>query len=85
MGPAFVANSFLVTEKDPDTGVTYQLHLYPDMFNAELRDEKKEMWFYYVPDSPRLAVNDQGDWMFHFLKYSGIVDETTHVDGRNDV
>lgn len=78
-GPAFVANAFQVVEVDEATAIHYHLQLYPDMFNAELRDEKKEMWFYYIPDSPRLARDDQGNWMFSFIKYSGVVDESSNV------
>jgi hypothetical protein len=79
VGPAFVANGFVVDEVDEQTGVQYHLTLYPDMFNASLREERKEMWFYYIPDSPRLARNDQGNWMFHFSKFFGIADESTFI------
>jgi hypothetical protein len=62
----------LVVQQDDD-GKTYQLNIFADIFNEQLRRDGKPLQFYYLPDEPRLARNDNGDYMFHFTKFAGVL------------
>ena len=68
IGPYYGPNRMLLVQADKD-GVTYQLNIFADLFNAELRNAGKPLQFYYLPDEPRIAKNDSGDYMFHFTKF----------------
>lgn len=72
LGPYYGPNKMLVVQQGED-GNTYQLQIFPDVFNEELRRAGKAMQFYYMPDSPRMAKNDHGDYMFHFTKFAGVL------------
>ncbi len=54
IGPYYGPNKLLVVQDDED-GNTYQLNIFPDLFNDELRKAGKPLAFYYLPDSPRMA------------------------------
>lgn len=72
LGPYYGPNRMLIVQKDKD-GTTYQLNIFPDLFNEELRKAGKPLQFYYLPDEPRMAKNDAGDYMFHFTKFAGVL------------
>ncbi len=72
IGPYYGPNRILVVQKDDD-GNTYQLNIFADLFNEQLRKDGKPLQFYYLPDSPRMAKNDNGDYMFHFTKFEGVL------------
>ena len=72
LGPYYGPNRMLLVQQDED-GKTYQLNIFPDLFNEELRKEGKPLQFYYLPDEPRMAKADNGDYMFHFTKFAGVL------------
>jgi hypothetical protein len=72
IGPYYGPNKLLIVQDDED-GNTYQLNIFPDLFNDELRQAGKPMAFYYLPDSPRMARYENGDYMFHFTKFAGVL------------
>ncbi len=72
IGPYYGPNKLLVVQDDED-GNTYQLNIFPDLFNEELRKAGKPLAFYYLPDSPRMARFENGDYMFHFTKFAGVL------------
>jgi len=72
IGPYFTANRLLIVKTDED-GNTYQLNIFPDLFNEQLQAAGKPLQFYYLPDSPRMARYDNGDYMFHFDKFEGVL------------
>lgn len=72
IGPYYGPNRILIVQDDED-GNTYQLQIFADLFNEQLRKDDKPLQFYYLPDSPRMAKNDNGDYMFHFTKFEGIL------------
>ena len=72
MGPYYGPNKLLITQDDED-GNTYQLNIFADLFNDELRKAGKPLAFYYLPDSPRMARYENGDYMFHFTKFAGVL------------
>jgi hypothetical protein len=72
IGPYYGPNKLLVVQDDED-GNTYQLNIFPDLFNDELRKAGKPLAFYYLPDSPRMARYENGDYMFHFTKFAGVL------------
>ena len=72
IGPYYGPNRMLVVQQDED-GKTYQLNIFPDLFNEQLRKDGKPLQFYYLPDEPRMAKNDNGDYMFHFTRFAGVL------------
>jgi hypothetical protein len=72
IGPYYGPNKLLITQDDED-GTTYALNIFPDLFNEELRNAGKPLAFYYLPDSPRMARYENGDYMFHFTKFAGVL------------
>jgi hypothetical protein len=72
IGPYYGPNKLLIVQDDED-GNTYQLNIFPDLFNEELRKAGKPLAFYYLPDSPRMARYENGDYMFHFTKFAGVL------------
>ena len=72
IGPYYGPNKLLIVQDDED-GNTYQLNIFPDLFNDELRTAGKPLAFYYLPDSPRMARYENGDYMFHFTKFAGVL------------
>jgi hypothetical protein len=72
MGPYYGSNRLLIAQNDED-GNTYQLNILGDLFNDELRKAGKPLAFYYLPDSPRMARYENGDYMFHFTKFAGVL------------
>jgi len=72
IGPYYGPNRILIVQNDED-GNTYQLNIFADLFNEQLRKDGKPLQFYYLPDSPRMAKNDNGDYMFHFTKFEGVL------------
>ena len=72
IGPYYGPNRMLVVQADED-GTSYQLNIFPDLFNEELRKEGKPLQFYYMPDAPRMAKDENGDYMFHFTKFAGVL------------
>lgn len=72
IGPYYGPNRLLVVPRDED-GTAYQLNIFPDLFNEQLRQAGKPLKFYYLPDAPRMAKNESGDYMFHFTRFSGVL------------
>jgi len=72
IGPYYGPNKLLVVQNDEE-GNTYQLNIFPDLFNEDLRKAGKPLAFYYLPDSPRMAKYENGDYMFHFTKFAGVL------------
>ena len=72
IGPYYGPNKLLIVQNDED-GNAYQLNIFPDLFNDELRKAGKPLAFYYLPDSPRMARYENGDCMFHFTKFAGVL------------
>jgi hypothetical protein len=72
IGPYYGPNKLLIVQDDEE-GNTYQLNIFPDLFNEELRKAGKPLAFYYLPDSPRMARFENGDYMFHFTKFAGVL------------
>jgi hypothetical protein len=72
IGAYYGANRMLIVQND-DEGNTYQLNIFPDLFNEELRNAGRPLQFYYLPDSPRMAKYENGDYMFHFTKFAGVL------------
>src|SRR5260221_817279 len=72
IGPYYGPNKLLIVQDDED-GNTYQLNIFPDLMNEELRKAGKPLAFYYLPDSPRMARYENGDYMFHFTKFAGVL------------
>jgi len=78
LGPVWEPNFMLVThQKD---GQSYQLQIYPDYFNNELRDAGKPMHFYYKPDAPRMAQYADGTYKFSFIKFEGVLTADDSID-----
>jgi hypothetical protein len=78
LGPVWGPNQMMVVqEKD---GESYQLNIYPDYFNEQLRAAGKPMYFYYQPDKPRLAKNDDGTYKFSFVKFEGVLNADDNID-----
>ncbi len=76
-GPLWGPNSIMVGYDDAGTGHTLQI--FPDICNDDLRAAGKSMHFYIMPNSVRMAKNDQGKWMFHFTKFSGILTQDSNI------
>jgi hypothetical protein len=72
IGPYYGPNKLLIVQNDEE-GNAYQLNIFPDLFNDELRKAGKPLAFYYLPDSPRMARYENGDCMFHFTKFAGVL------------
>jgi hypothetical protein len=72
IGPYYGSNRMLIVQTDQD-GITYQLNIFADLFNEDLRKAGQPLHFYYLPDEPRMAKNDAGDYMFHFTKFAGVL------------
>jgi hypothetical protein len=72
IGPYYGPNKLLIVQNDEE-GNAYQLNIFPDLFNDELRKAGKPLAFYYLPDSPRMARYENGDSMFHFTKFAGVL------------
>ena len=61
----------LVVQADKD-GTTYQLNIFADLFNEELRKDGKPLQFYYLPDSLAWPKRN-GDYNVHFTKFAGVL------------
>ena len=72
IGPYYGPNKLLIVQNDEE-GNAYQLNIFPDLFNDELRKAGKPLAVYYLPDSPRMARYENGDCMFHFTKFAGVL------------
>jgi hypothetical protein len=72
IGPYYGANRMLIVQQGQD-GNTYQLNIFPDLFNDQLRKDAKPLQFYYLPDEPRMARSENGDYMFHFTRFAGVL------------
>jgi hypothetical protein len=72
-GPNFVMVGY------DDNGVGHTLQIFPDICNDELRNAGKPMYFYIMPNSVRMAKNDQGKSMFHFTKFAGILTQDSNI------
>ncbi|WP_454802129.1 hypothetical protein [Mucilaginibacter phyllosphaerae] len=72
IGPYYGANRMLVVKNDEE-GNTYQLNIFPDLFNEQLRAAGRPLQFWYLPDSPRMARFENGNYMFHFTKFAGVL------------
>jgi hypothetical protein len=86
IGPFYGPNRILVVQKDDDD-TTYQLNIFADLFNEELRKDNKPLQFYYLPDAPRMAKNEKNDYMFQFTKFGGVLtsDSNIAVNGQTEV
>jgi hypothetical protein len=86
VGPVFTTSAELVVQRASD-GQTYQLQIFPDLFNADLRAAGKPMHFYFLPDAPRMVRDPDGRWHFHFTRFGGALDEgdTVGVAGHQEV
>lgn len=86
VGPVFTTSAELVVQRASD-GETYQLQIFPDLFNADLRAARKPMHFYFLPDAPRMVRDPDGRWHFHFTRFGGVLDEgdTVGVDGHQEL
>ena len=78
LGPVWMPNFMMVVQtKDTET---YQLQIYPDYFNNELRAAGKPMHFYYKPDAPRMAQNGNGSYKFSFIDFEGVLTADDNID-----
>jgi len=84
-GPMWGVNKVMVSQ-DFD-GMQHTLSIYPDIQNDNLRISGKPMHFYIMPESVRMAKNDQGQYMFHFTKFAGVLTEDSNiaVKGQEEV
>src|SRR4051794_18200961 len=78
LGPVWMPNFMMVTPAKE--GETYQLQIYPDYFNNELRDAGKPMHFYYKPDKPRMAQFEDKSYKFDFVKFEGVLNADDNID-----
>ena|ERR1039457_2991171 len=78
LGPVWGPNQMIVVQEK--NGETYQLNIFPDYFNAELRAAGKPMYFYYQPDAPRMAQNPDGTYKFSFIKFEGVLNADDNID-----
>lgn len=72
-GPNFVMVGY------DDNGVGHMLQIFPDICNDDLRAAGKPMYFYIMPESVRMARNDQGKSMFHFTKFAGVLSQDSNI------
>ena len=77
LGPVWGPNQMVVVQQKD--GETYQLNIFPDYFNEQLRAAGKPMYFYYQPDKPRLAQNPDGTYKFCFVKFEGVLNADDHI------
>src|SRR5262245_20789033 len=70
-GPLWGPNSIAVGIADNGTSSTVQI--FPDIRNDGLRGAGKPMHFYIMPNSVRIAKNDQRKYIFHFTKFAGVL------------
>eukprot|EP01132_Coremiostelium_polycephalum_P014324 gene14324-17410_t len=84
-GPLWGVNTVEVAYSD--NGETYTLQIYPDIVNDDLRNSGKPMHFYIMPNSVRMAKNDQGKYQFHFTKFAGVRTEDANIatQGQEEV
>lgn len=84
-GPLWGVNKVAVAQ-DFD-GMLHTLSIYPDIQNDNLRMSGKPMHFYIMPESVRMAKNDQNKYMFHFTKFAGVLTQDTNiaVKGQEEV
>lgn len=75
-GPFFMANSMLVTVQGDEL---YQLTIYPDIYNPELRAAGKATWYYYHPDRVTLASNQDNSKKLHFTKFAGVLTDDRNI------
>ncbi len=78
LGPVWGPNQMMVVQQKD--GETYQLNIFPDYFNEQLRAAGKPMYFYYQPDKPRLAQNADGTYKFSFVKFEGVLNADDNID-----
>ncbi|MEO7215516.1 hypothetical protein [Mucilaginibacter sp.] len=76
-GPLWGVNTVQVAYSD--AGETYTLQIFPDICNDDLKNSGKPMHFYIMPNSVRMARNDDGKYQFHFTKFSGILTEDSNI------
>lgn len=89
-GPFFMADSVLVTARKNDGGKPeeYQLTIFPDIYNEQLRAAGKATHYYYLTDRVSLSKNADGSYKFRFLKFAGVLDQDRNVairEGRLEV
>ncbi|HSM56583.1 MAG TPA: hypothetical protein VK879_10555 [Candidatus Sulfomarinibacteraceae bacterium] len=77
VGPAWVGQ-VLPIDVEAD-GRVYRVQWLPDRNNDLLREAGKPMHFYYLPDRPRLARDEDGHYIFHLQKFSGVMDPTKNI------
>src|SRR5664279_2015009 len=78
LGPVWGPNQMMIVQQKD--GETYQLNIFPDYFNAELRASGKPMYFYYQPDAPRMAKYEDGSYKFSFIKFEGVLNADDNID-----
>ena len=76
-GPLWGPNSIEVGYDD--NGMGHTLQIFPDICNDDLRNSGKPMQFYIMPNSVRMAKNDQKKYMFHFTKFAGLLTQDTNL------
>lgn len=72
-GPNFVMVGY------DENGMGHTLQIFPDICNDDLRSIGKPMYFYIMPNSVRMAKNDQGKSMFHFTKFAGVLSQDSNI------
>jgi hypothetical protein len=76
-GPLWGVNTVEVAYSEG--GESYTLQIFPDISNDDLRNSNKPMHFYIMPNSVRMAKNDEGKYQFHFTKFAGVLTEDSNI------
>lgn len=76
-GPLFGVN-FVEVAVDVN-GQSQTLQIFADICNDDLRAAGKPMHFYIMPNSVRMARNDQGKYAFHFTKFAGVLTQDSNI------
>lgn len=76
-GPLWGINSLEIGHDVNGDEHTFQV--FPDICNDGLRVDRKPMHFYVMPNSVRLAKNEQGKYMFHFAKFAGVLTQDSNI------